>query len=197
MPDFWIFYKVGLNHVLDLHGYDHLLFLTVLTAPYILKDWKRLLVLVSIFTLGHTISLFLSAFNIIKLQSDIVELLIPITIFITAFYNLITAGKTSKKESVSFIGVVTLLFGIIHGLGFSNYFNSLLPGKPSEKLAPLLEFALGIESAQIIVVLAVFVLSFIVQTLFKFNRRDFILILSSFVIGVVVPLLINNPIWGK
>ena len=197
MPDFWIFYKVGLNHVLDLHGYDHLLFLTVLTAPYILKDWKRLLVLVSIFTLGHTISLFLSAFNIIKLQSDIVELLIPITIFITAFYNLITAGKTSKKESVSFIGVVTLLFGIIHGLGFSNYFNSLLPGKPSEKLAPLLEFALGIESAQIIVVLAVFVLSFIVQTLFKFNRRDFILILSSFVIGVVVPLLINNPIWIK
>lgn len=197
MPDFWIFYKVGLNHVLDLHGYDHLLFLTVLTAPYIIKDWKRLLALVSIFTLGHTISLFLSAFNIIKLQSDLVELLIPITIFITAFYNLITAGKTSKKESVSFIGVITLLFGIIHGLGFSNYFNSLLSGKPSDKLVPLLEFALGIESAQIIVVLAVFILSFIVQTLFKFNRRDFILILSSFVIGVVIPILINNPIWIK
>ena len=90
-----------------------------------------------------------------------------------------------------------MFFGIIHGLGFSNYFNTLLPGKSTDKLLPLLEFALGIEGAQIVVVIAVLILAFIAQTLLKFNKRDFNLIMSSFVLGVVVPLIIENPIWKK
>jgi hypothetical protein len=197
MSDFWIFFKVGLQHVLDINGYDHLLFLIALTVPYAFKDWKRMLILVSIFTLGHTLALFLSVFNVIVVKSVWVELLIPFTILITAFFNLFTAGKSSKQDSISFIGAVTLFFGIIHGLGFSNYFKALLPGKPTDKLAPLLEFALGIEAAQIIIILLVLLLSFVVQTLFRFNKRDFTLIMSAFVIGVVVPLILNNPIWKK
>ena len=126
-----------------------------------------------------------------------VEILIPITIFITAFSNLILIGKSSKNGNISFLAVVTIFFGIIHGLGFSNYFNTILPGKPTDKLLPLLEFALGIEGAQIIVVIAVLILAFIAQNLLRFNKRDFTLIMSSFVIGVVVPLIIENPIWNK
>ena len=197
MNDFWIYFKVGLNHVLDFNGYDHMLFLIALTVPYISKDWKRILILVSFFTLGHTLSLLLSVFDVVTVKSSLVELLIPITILITAFYNLLSAGKLSKNGNVTFIAGITIFFGIIHGLGFSNYINALLPGKPTDKLVPLFEFVLGIEGAQIVIVIAVLVLSFIVQTLLRFNKRDFILIMSSFVIGVVVPLIAQNPIWRK
>ncbi len=198
MSDFWVFFKVGLYHVLDLYGYDHVLFLIALTVPYVFKDWKRILILVSLFTLGHTLALFLSVFNVVSVKASWVELLIPITILIAAFFNLFTAGKSSsKQESLTFIAGVTLFFGVIHGLGFSNYFKALLPGKPTDKLAPLLEFALGIEAAQVIVVVFVLLLSFVFQTLFRFNKRDFTLIMSAFVIGVVVPLIVNNPIFHK
>ena len=197
MSDFWIFFKVGLNHVLDIHGYDHLLFLIALTVPYLAKDWKKILILVSFFTLGHSLSLLLSAFNVVSVKTIFVELLIPITILIAALFNIIMAGKSAKNGNMTFVASVTVFFGIIHGLGFSNYFNSILPGKPVDKLAPLCEFALGIESAQIIVVLSVLILAFISQTLFRFNKRDFILIMSSFVIGVIVPILLENPIWYK
>ena len=197
MSDFWIFFKVGLNHVLDIHGYDHLLFLIALTVPYVAKEWKKILILVSFFTLGHTLSLLLSVFNVVSVKAIFVELLIPITIFIAAFFNIIMAGKSSKNGNMTFVASVTVFFGIIHGLGFSNYFNSILPGKPIDTLAPLCEFALGIECAQILVVISVLILAFIAQTLFRFNKRDFTLIMSSFVIGVILPLLIENPIWHK
>ena len=197
MSEFLVFFKVGLFHVLDINGYDHILFLTALTVPYAFKDWKKILVLVSIFTLGHTVSLLLSVFNIIIVKVNIVELLIPITILITAFYNLFTAGKSNKQNSISFIAIITLFFGIIHGLGFSNYFKSILSGEAIDKLPKLLEFAVGIEVAQIIVVVFVLLLSFIFQTLFRFNKRDFTLVMSAFVLGVVVPLIVNNSIWKK
>lgn len=197
MPDFWIYFKIGLQHVLDINGYDHVLFLIALTVPYAFKDWKRVLLLVTIFTIGHTFALLLSVFNILAVKASIVEFLIPITILITAFFNLFTAGKSSKQESITFVAAVTLFFGLIHGLGFSNYFKAILPGNPTDKVVPLFEFALGIEAAQIAVVLAVLILSFMVQTLFRFNKRDFTLVMSAFVIGVVVPMIIQNPIWQR
>lgn len=197
MSDFWIYFKIGLHHVLDINGYDHVLFLIALTVPYAFKDWKRILFLVTIFTIGHTLALMLSVFNIVTVQANIIEFLIPITILNTAFFNLFTAGKSSKQESLTFVGSITLFFGVIHGLGFSNYFKEILPGKPTDKLWPLIEFALGIEAAQIMVVLVVLILSFIVQTLFRFNKRDFTLTMSAFVIGVVIPLIIESPIWNQ
>lgn len=197
MQEFWIFFKIGLNHVLDIQGYDHVLFLIALTVPYAFKDWTRVLILVSIFTLGHTLALILSVFNIISVKANIVEFIIPITILITALYNLFTAGKTSKNTSITFIGFVTLFFGIIHGLAFSNYFKTILSGEAIDKLPKLMEFALGIEVAQVIVVIAVLLLSFVFQTLFRFNKRDFTLTMSAFVIGVVIPLIIQSPIWKR
>ncbi|MBC7524348.1 MAG: HupE/UreJ family protein [Flavobacterium sp.] len=197
MQEFWIYFKIGLHHVLDIHGYDHILFLIALTVPYAFKDWKRVIILVSIFTVGHTLALLLSVFNIVVVKANIVEVIIPITILITAFFNLFTAGKSSKQESITFVGFVTLFFGIIHGLGFSNYFKTILSGDALVKLPKLLEFALGIETAQVIVVVAVLILSFIVQTLFRFNKRDFTLVMSSFIIGVVIPLIIQSPLWKR
>ncbi len=197
MSQFWIFFETGLRHVLDIHAYDHVLFLTALTVPYAFKDWKRVLLLVTFFTLGHTAALLLSVFGIITVNPDIVEFLIPVTILVTALFHLFTAGKNSKKESISIIAFITLFFGIIHGLGFSHYFKTLLPGSATDKLLPLLEFAAGIETAQVIVVLVVLVLSYIVQTFFRFSRRDWALVMSAFVIGVVIPLLVQSPIWGR
>jgi hypothetical protein len=194
MSEFWLYFQVGLKHVLDINAYDHVLFLIALSVPYSFKDWKRVLFLVTIFTLGHTLALFLSVFDILMIQVNIVEFLIPVTILITALYHLFTAGKLGKKN-LNTAGSITLFFGVIHGLGFSNYFKSILPGDASAKLLPLLEFALGIEAAQIIVVLAVLLISYFMQLIFRFNSRDWSLIGASFVIGVVVPMLIESEIW--
>ena len=195
MSDFWIYFNVGLKNVLDIHGYDHVLFLLALTVPYDAKAWKRILILVSLFTLGHTLSLFLAVFGIVKINPTFIEFLIPITILITAIFNLYSTGKSAKKDNMTFIGFVTLFFGIIHGLGFSNYFNSILSGSATDKLLPMFEFSLGIEAAQIIVVIAVLILAFIFQTLFKFSKRDWILTVSAFIIGVVTPMILQSEIW--
>ena len=197
MSEFWIYFNIGLKHVLDINAYDHVLFLLALTVPYDFKDWKKILLLVSLFTLGHTLALLLSVFEIIFIKGNVVELLIPITILITALFNIITSGKSSKKESLTFVAFVTIFFGIIHGLGFSNYFKSILAGNATDKLLPLLEFALGIETAQIIVVLVALLLSFVVQTLFRFSKRDWTLTMSAFIIGVVIPMIIQSEIWHK
>jgi hypothetical protein len=195
MSEFWIYFEIGWKHVLDIKGYDHLLFLIALTVPFVFKDWKKVLLLVSIFTIGHTLALLLSVFNIVIIKTVIVEFLIPITIFITALFNLFSIGKSSKNESLNLIGFLTLFFGVIHGLGFSNYFKAILSGSALDKVNPLLEFALGIEAAQITIVLLVLIVSLLFQTFFRFSKRDFVLISSAFVLGVVVPLLIENEIW--
>ncbi len=195
MSEFWIYFEKGLRHILNAYAYDHILFLIALTVPYAFKDWKKLLLLVSIFTLGHTLALLLSVFGVIIIKGNLVELLIPITILIVALFHLFTAGKSSKNESISVVVFITLFFGIIHGLGFANYFKSILGGSPQSKLLPLSEFALGIEAAQIVVVFVVLILSYIVQTFFRFSKRDWTLVMSSFIIGVVLPMIIESKIW--
>jgi hypothetical protein len=195
MSEFLIYFQIGLKHVLDIHSYDHVLFLIALTVPFSFNDWKRILLLVTIFTIGHTTALFLSIFGIIAIKVNVVELLIPITILITALYNLFTAGKSSKNNSLDLVFVITLFFGIIHGLGFSNYFKSILGGSASSKFLPIAEFALGIEAAQIVVVIVVLILSYIVQTVFRFSKRDWTLVMSAFIIGVVLPMILESEFW--
>lgn len=197
MSQFWIYFQIGLKHVLDINAYDHVLFLIALTVPYLFKDWKKIFLLVSIFTIGHTLALILSVYGIITIKVNIVEFLIPITILVTALYHLFTAGKTSKDSGVNLVFFITLFFGIIHGLGFSNYFKTILGGSATSKLLPLGEFALGIEAAQLVVVFVVLVISYIVQTVFRFSKRDWALVMSAFIIGVVIPMIIESPIWNR
>jgi hypothetical protein len=142
-------------------------------------------------------ALMLSVFEIVAIKVNVVELLIPITILITALFNLFTAGKSNKKESINLVFFITLFFGIIHGLGFSNYFKSILGGSASSKILPLTEFALGIEAAQIVVVFIVLVVSYIMQTIFRFSKRDWTLVMSAFIIGVVIPMIVASEIWNR
>ncbi len=197
MSDFWIYFNLGLKHILDINACYHILFLLALTVSFDFKDWKRMLILVSLFTLGHSLALVLSVFNILILKVNIVELIIPITILITALYNFITSGKSSKKDSITFIAFITVFFGIIHGLGFVSYFNTIVSGKPTDKFIPITEFALGIECSQIITVIFALLLSFMVQNLFKFSKRDWTLTVSAFILGVVIPVIIQSDIWQK
>ncbi|MEP6261453.1 MAG: HupE/UreJ family protein [Gillisia sp.] len=191
MSQFWLYFNLGLEHVLDWNAYDHILFLIVLVAAYSFSSWKRVLWLVTIFTLGHTLALFLSVYGVVSVSSRWVELLIAVTILVTALYNIFTAKKKEKQKNVSLLYGATAFFGIIHGLGFSTYFKMIASGTES-KFLPLLEFALGIEAAQVIVVLIVMILGFIFQNFFRVNRRDWILVLSAIVIGIILPILREN-----
>ena len=197
MSEFLIYFQIGLQHVLDIRAYDHVLFLMALVMPFMFKDWKRILLSVTLFTLGHTTALLLSVYEIMVIKANVVELLIPITILVTALFNLFTIGKTNRKESLNLIFFITLFFGVIHGLGFSNYFKTILGGSSNSKLVPLLEFAIGIEAAQIAVVFAVLIVAYIAQRVFKFSKRDWILVGYSFIIGVVVPMILENEIWNQ
>ncbi|HLV38848.1 HupE/UreJ family protein [Xanthomarina sp.] len=189
--NFWFHVEYGMNHVLDINGYDHILFLIVLSVPYLFKDWKRVLLLVTVFTLGHTLSLILAAYNVVSVNGKLVEFLIPITILIVALFNVFTAGKGAQKEKVGVLFFSTLFFGLIHGLGFAREFRMLV-GKSNNKFVTLLEFALGIEIAQIIIVFVVLFLGYIIQTVFRFSKRDWVMVISAVVVGLVIPMIINS-----
>ncbi len=189
--NFWFNVQYGMNHVLDINAYDHVLFLIVLTVPYVFKDWKRVLLLVSIFTLGHTLSLVLAAYGVIKVNANIVEFLIPITILVVALFNVFTSGKGAQKEQIGVLFLSTLFFGLVHGLGFAREFQMFLGGSDN-KLVLLLEFALGIELAQILVVFVVLLIGYIFQTIFRFSKRDWIMVISAIVVGLVIPMLLNS-----
>jgi hypothetical protein len=195
MNEFLLYFKLGLNHVLDINAYDHVLFFIALMIPYGFKDIKNILILVTIFTIGHTSSLILSVFNIFTLSSDLVEFLIPLSILLTAIYYMYIVRHNIKHPNNTIIRLITLAFGTIHGLGFSNYFKAILPGNTTDKLLPLLEFALGIEAAQVVVVILVLIIGVFAHKILKFNTRDWALTLAVFVIGVVTPMLIQSEIW--
>ena len=192
MSDFWLFLKLGLHHVLDWQAYDHILFLIVLVAAYNFSNWKRIFILVSLFTLGHTVSLLLANYNVVTVSSKWIEFLIPVTILVAALYNLFTSGKGSKNEKLGLFYFITIFFGLIHGFGFASYYKMI---NGSGEILPLLEFALGVELAQIIVVFVVLLISFVAQRIFRFNKRDWIMIVSSIVIGMIIPMLIRNWAW--
>ncbi|WP_370390096.1 HupE/UreJ family protein [uncultured Winogradskyella sp.] len=193
LENFWFNVQYGMNHVLDPNGYDHVLFLMVLAVPYVFKDWKRILLLVSMFTLGHTLSLVLAAYGVVNVNAALVEFLIPVTILITALYNVFTAGKKDKANSIGLLFFATLFFGLIHGLGFAREFK-MFAGQSENKLELLIEFALGIELAQIIVVFVVLFLGFLFQTLFRFSKRDWVMVLSAVVVGLVIPMITGSDL---
>ena len=193
MDNFILYFKMGLTHVLDFSAYDHILFLIVLAVVFNFNKWRKVLWLVTLFTIGHSLSLALSAFGIVKVRMDLVEFLIPLTIFITGILNVLTAKESALgKKNLNLI--FALFFGLIHGLGFSNYFRMMI-GKEEDKLFPLLEFALGIEAAQVIVVLAILILGALLQNLFRVSRRDWVLVTSSIVIGFAIQMMLDRVFW--
>lgn len=195
LDQFLIYFKLGLHHILHIGGLDHILFLVVLIIAYTFKDWKRVLWLVTAFTVGHTLSLILSTYGAVKVNGSIVEFFVLVTIFLMALYNIFTAGKNTNKTKVIVLLISALFFGIIHGLAFAKDFKSMITAGIDDKLLPLLEFTLGIEVAQLIVVLVVLIISFLFQTIFRFSKRDWVMVISSIVIGVLIPTLIKARFW--
>ena len=193
MNEFILYFKMGLYHVLDFAAYDHVLFLIVLAVIFSFNQFRKVVWLVTLFTIGHSITLALSAYGALNIKTDLIEFLIPLTIFVTGIVNVFSTKKsTSAKENTNLI--FGLLFGCIHGLGFSNYFKMMI-GKEEDKLFPLLEFALGIEVAQIIIVLGVLILGNILQYFFTVTRRDWILVCSSIVIGFSLQMMFYRVFW--
>jgi len=171
VTDFWFYLKEGLNHILDLDGLDHFYFILSFCILYTFNDWKKILGLVTAFTLGHCITLFLSGLNILTLNSDLVELLIPITILLSCTNNFWTLlkDKNSKQQPITTY-LILLAFGLIHGLGFSNYIKMMIFDDESI-IVPLLGFNIGIELAQLAIVIGILVIFSLATLLLKQNTK--------------------------
>ncbi|MBT8301801.1 MAG: HupE/UreJ family protein [Maribacter sp.] len=194
MENFLFYIELGLDHVLDFAAYDHILFLAALSLPFTFKSWKRVLVLVTVFTIAHCLSLGLSVYDIMVVNVGLIEFLIPVTILFTAVFNLLYIKSTSRERSIVLHVLATAFFGLIHGFGFSNYFKMLMSGE-DEKLSPLLGFATGIELSQVLIVLLVLGLAHVIQSFLKVKRQYFVTLASILVISITIPMLIATFPW--
>ncbi|HFS67640.1 MAG TPA: HupE/UreJ family protein [Flavobacteriia bacterium] len=187
--DFQFFVKEGFFHVLDLEALDHILFFIAVSLIFTLKEWKKALWLVTIFTVAHTFTFALSSYRIIDIDGKWVEFLIPITILIPLLINNYRLFNNKKNLSANYY--FTFIFGLIHGLGFSSYFKMLLD-KNDSLLIPLLEFALGIEIVQIIIVSMVVLVNTIVIKYFKIQQKYWVLAVSVVLLFKIIPMLIER-----
>jgi hypothetical protein len=195
MSEFRPFFDLGREHILDYaNGYDHILFIISLCALYLFRDWKRVLVLVTAFTVGHSITLALATLDIIKVNSKLIEFLIPLTIFITAFSNLFKDEENLEGRLVHLNYGYALFFGLIHGLGFSNQLRGIL-GRNSNIITQLFAFNVGLEVGQIIIVVIFLTAAFILVDLFTLNRRDWKMVLSSMIAGMALIMMKERVFW--
>lgn len=194
MQDFWFYTELGLDHVLDINAYDHILFLSALVIPFTFKNWVNVLWLATIFTVSHCLSLALSAFEILTVEVSLIEFLIPVTILLTALYNILRLRTKVEDKNMVWHMVATAFFGLVHGFGFSNYFKMLV-AELDEKVSPLIGFALGIEISQVVIVLVVLLLAYLAQSIFKIKRALFVMVASSIVILITIPLLYHTFPW--
>jgi HupE / UreJ protein len=192
LNQFSFYFKQGLFHVLDWSAYDHILFLVVLVVVFTLKDWKKTLWLITFFTIGHTLTLALAAYNVIYVKDSLVEFLIALTIFITALSNIVFQKKNTGSLNINI--VFALLFGLIHGLGFSSYFK-ILVGREADKVLPLISFALGVEVSQAILVIVLLIFTFLGLNIFRISKRDWVMLISAIVLGITIPILYARKFW--
>lgn len=189
MSEFELYFVLGKDHILDYaNGYDHILFVVALCAVYVIKDWKQILILVTAFTVGHSVTLALATLNIIKVSVSWIEFLIPLTIFTTAVSNLFRKEQMFATTAIQTNYILALFFGLIHGMGFSNYLKALL-GKDQGIVLQLFAFNIGLEVGQIIIVGIFLVVSFIAVNLAGADRRDWRIVISSAVAGIALILM--------
>ncbi len=189
MDDFTFYFKLGWQHILNLQALDHLMFLTTLSAVYLLTDWRQVLILITAFTIGHSLTLALSTFDVIRINSNWVEFLIPLTIIITALTNLFQKNTAQKQLQVNYF--LPLFFGLIHGLGFANNIRFML-AKQQHITLPLLGFNLGIEAGQMVAVLIILLLSFIVVNKIRLPKRWWVRILSGAALSIAIIMCIER-----
>lgn len=191
MENFWFYVKLGFWHVLDMSAYDHILFLTALTIPFTLRRWKSILLLATLFTVAHCTSLALSVYGILVMDKALIEFLIPITIGLTAIFNIIYA-KANIGQGTLFLHILAaVFFGLIHGFGFSNYFRMLV-AEETDKITSLLGFATGIEFSQVVIILMVLFLIHFALSVLKVRQTFFIIGASILILLVTIPMLIET-----
>ncbi|SFU10462.1 HupE / UreJ protein [Algoriphagus locisalis] len=193
MSPFQLYFRLGLQHILDIQGYDHILFVLALCAVFIPRDWRKVLILVTAFTIGHSLTLALATFKVVNVNSDLIEFLIPVTIAITAFITILRPRPSSGK-GISVNYIFALVFGLIHGLGFSNYLRSLL-GKEASIWQPLLAFNLGLEVGQLVIVAVFMLLTSILVGIAGVSRKEWTLVVASMVFGVALMLMLETKFW--
>ena len=194
MSEFELYFGLGKDHILDANGYDHILFVIALCIVYSITEWKRVLILVTAFTVGHSVTLALATLEIIKVRSELIEFLIPVTILITAVSDIFKKGEVQGERGLQLQYAYAAFFGLIHGMGFSTYLKSIL-GRDENIITQLLAFNLGLELGQIIIVAFFLVIGFILVDVFGVNRRDWKLVISSAVAGIALILIKEKVFW--
>lgn len=185
------YFELGLSHILDPNGLDHVLFLIVLVITYALSDWKSVLILATAFTIGHSVTLALAAMNIITVDSSTVEILIAVSIALTALLNIAKPNGYTRTSSNAILRyTLALLFGLIHGLGFSNFFKVIL-GKDSI-IKPLLGFNIGVEIAQVIIVMFTLILSYILTQYLKVSRKHLVIGTSVIILFISLKMVFER-----
>lgn len=194
MNDFIFYFKIGWEHIINWSAVDHIFFVAALAAIYMLKDWKQVLILVTAFTIGHAITLILSAKNIITVNDGIVEFLIPCTIVITALSNLFLKNFTPRSIRINYF--LALFFGLIHGLAFAKTLKFILAEDQSFWTA-WISFSVGLELGQILVVLLILLLAQLVVGIIKLNRHYWVIIISVVVLGLALEIAIDRWPWKE
>lgn len=189
MSDFRFYFGLGWEHIMNWEALDHLLFITALATIYLLKDWKQVLILVTAFTIGHSLTLVLSVLDIIRFSSRCVEFLIPCTIIITAISNLFQKKFTAKSIRINYF--LALFFGLIHGMGFANVIRFML-AKDQNLGWGLFGFNVGLEAGQIVVVTIFLLLAWALLTLFKINRREWVIFLSAGIFSLALKMALER-----
>lgn len=189
MEDVKLYFKMGFHHIASWGSLDHVLFILALAAIFVLKDWKKVFILVTAFTVGHSITLALSTYDVIRFSNKWIEFLIPCTIIITAVSNV-----SVKKSNSNFLHLnyfFALFFGLIHGMGFANTIRFMLAS--SQKIAlPLLSFNAGLELGQILIVSILLFISTLVIHICKLERKVWVLLLSVTAFGVALKMAIER-----
>ncbi len=195
---FTTFLTLGFEHISDIKAYDHILFLVALCAIYRLTEWKKVLFLVTAFTIGHSITLALAALDVISFSTKIVEFLIPVTILITSLFNVIKQDKGQEEatffnKKINLNYLFALFFGTIHGMGFSNFLRStIMPGEEDTLISQLLAFNIGVELGQLMIVAIILALAFLALNIFKVKQREWNLFVSGAAAGVAIILMMDT-----
>jgi hypothetical protein len=189
LQDFPLYFELGWQHILDWQGYDHILFVSALCGIYTFQNWQRVLWLVTAFTLGHSITLALSVLDQVRTDAAWIEFLIPVTIMLTALFNIF--NKSFSLQSARITYGLALVFGLIHGLGFSNYLKSLL-GQDTNVVLELLAFNVGLEFGQLVIVAGILSLAWLAVQGFRVLRREWSLFLSSAIFGIAFMMALSR-----
>jgi len=189
MSDFALYFNTGWHHILSWDSLDHLLFIVALAAIYLAENWKQVLVLVTAFTIGHSLTLALSVYDLIRIQGKWVEFLIPCTIIATGIFNLLL--KDFKPTSLKINYFLALFFGLIHGMGFANTIRFML-AKNQNIAVPLLSFNIGLEAGQVVVVSIILLISYLLVNKAKLKRTWWVWTLSAFAILIATNIAVQR-----